>query len=189
MTELKKPARSSMSSVQVEATPANNRFRDVLAARSDNIADTPVASTEDVIPPSSIGNMGPSTSRRALYDNGLAGSPFGVAIGSTPVKTSTSSNFLRRPDDQMAIPPSSPLVARKPAAIQQRLSASSSTGGKGGFGLSQSRDISVFMTPIKKAAAPLDIMAAENIGPSPLPESKKTSIYDKLGWDDDFDDL
>jgi hypothetical protein len=179
-----------MSAVQVEATPANNRFRDVLAARSDNIVDMPLASTEDIIPPSSVGHLVPSSGRKAMRDAAFGASPFGAAIGSTPVKTTTSSNFLRRPDGDMAIPPSSPLVGRKQASIQQRLSASTiSAPGKGGFGLSQSRDISMFMTPIKKAAAPMDISVTENIGPSPMPETKRTSIYDKLGWDDDFDDL
>ena len=180
-----------MSAVQVEATPANSRFRDVLAARSDNIGDMPLLSTEDVIPPSSAGPLVPSTGRKASQASDMIGlSSLGAAIGSTPVKTSTSSNFLRRPNADVAIPPSSPLTCRKMPNIQQRLAASTGGVGKSGFGLSQSRDISVFMTPVKKAApVPLAMAAAENICPTPEPVAEKTSIYDKLGWDDDFDDL
>lgn len=189
LAELKKTSRASTSAVQVEATPANNRFRDVLAARSDNIADTPLISTEDVIPPSSVGHLVPSTGRKAIHDASLGVSSFGAAINSTPVKTSTSSGILRQPHGEVAIPPSSPLMERKAPTIQQRLSASTNGASRGGFGLSQSRDISVFMTPVKKAVKAQDIAAAENIGLSPMPEAKKVSIYDKLGWDDDLDDL
>lgn len=214
----RKPSRAALgSSILVKATPANNRFKDAMAAAS--VADTPLPSTEEVIPPSSIGLV-PSTAQKT--GGGSSGSP-AYLIGGTPVKTSSragifdrrparstaadvldatpvrpkrGSTFIRRPaNEEPALPPSSPIAERKRAAATN---AVFETPAK------RTTIASLFETPVRRPAPRPDDdddhlgggggaprgMAKVEEEQSPEKTRKKASIYDKLGWDDDdLDDL
>ncbi|KAI9904883.1 hypothetical protein N3K66_001412 [Trichothecium roseum] len=175
----RKPSRAALgSSILVKATPANNRFKDAMAAAS--VADTPLPSTEEAIPPSSIGLV-PSTAQKAggsgsnnnrHLDNG--GSP-AYLIGGTPVKTSSragifdrrpagsadvldatpvrpkrGSTFIRRPaNEEPALPPSSPIAERKGATATTRLTATNAV-----FETPAKRTTiaSLFETPVRRSA-------------------------------------
>lgn len=199
--ERKPPRHSTGSSVQVEATPANSRFRNVLAPRSDNNTERPATDLVDLIPPSSVENAVPSTVRKAAQHEAFSDmlSTFTHAadvVGSTPVKASSARNFLRRPADDIVVPPSSPLFARKTAPAH-RAQSSNAADAEVGFGLSQCRDVRSFLTPVKKASTNLMIGTPDAVCATPVPimqEPEKpveraVSIYDKLGWDNDFDDI
>lgn len=149
-------------------------------------ADTPIKSMEEIIPPSSVPSMVPSTgfrkSHRNVYPDSL--SPCGEAIGTTPTK---QTNFLRRPaNEEPAIPPSSPLMQRTGMSGQQLFIPGSAVKEQRRIDFTSSRNEGIFATPIKRVAPQDAIMLADS--PSAPPE-KKTSIYQQLGWDDDLDDL
>ncbi|KAF9870023.1 hypothetical protein CkaCkLH20_12503 [Colletotrichum karsti] len=188
----KKPTRHPLfDPVQVKVTPANHRFRDALAAE-------PKASSSDVIPMSSIppssASRIPSTGpRRGHVD--IVGHTPSSAIQVTPVKRSGRFGGPS-PDNEPAIPPSSPLMMRKPAITQQFSVPASVVRERPQPARSVSPDVGLPATPCKQrtrdtigdevAATP---MAKATPPPPPPPQAKPKSIYEQLGWDDDFDDL
>lgn len=208
--EAKRTSRSTLaSSIQVKATPANNRFKDVLAIKPESSADRPLDSTEDLIPPSSVGFMIPSTGHRHGHRDALAddfSSPAIDFFGATPVRTSTQRTFIKRlPDHEpaavpMPVPVSvSPLPpplykSNKPSRTEgdddddenppYRHNTLSSMGARPPC----HQDEELVVTPIKK------IVSRPQSFQTPLPggysaQPSTVSIYDKLGWDNEFDDL
>lgn len=182
--ETKKPARSSLgSAVQVKATPTNNRFKDMMGAKSTEFADVPLPSTEEIIPPSSVGTLVPSTAPRNGHMDVMFGSSSTLdVVGSTPIKASARPNFLRRPlNEEPAMPPSSPLMSRGASGADNSILGCAVTPlKKRAFPASQG----LFETPVKRSA-PRPVYEDA----LPVPEQKEVSIYEKLGWDDDLDDL
>ncbi|KAG6002547.1 hypothetical protein E4U21_002971 [Claviceps maximensis] len=202
----RRTARSTLSSsIQVKATPANNRFRNVLAIKSVSSVDNLPDSTEELIPPSSVGYMIPSTGHRHGRRDALAdtSSPRAAMdfFGATPVRTSTQRSFIKRlPDGESAAVPvpvpalSTPLRrTNKPALAggggdhdenQPHRHTSSFMGARP----PRYQDEELMATPIKRTVSrPQLFQTPPPGGPSARPST--VSIYDKLGWDDEFDDL
>ncbi|EEY18328.1 conserved hypothetical protein [Verticillium alfalfae VaMs.102] len=175
----KKPVRHPLfQSVQVKATPANNRFRDALAEAGGS------AKMPAIFMPPSSASMIPSTAKRRSTSD-YFGSFSSSAVKATPSRPRASAP-LGAPHDEPSIPPSSPLMARVPATTpaQPRPRAMRSPSPIGAH---------IFDTPVKAATSfslPEDEIAATPVMKTAAPAEKKaSSIYEKLGWDDDFDDL
>ncbi|KAM0583939.1 hypothetical protein D7B24_002676 [Verticillium nonalfalfae] len=183
----KKPVRHPLfQSVQVKATPANNRFRDALAEAGGS-AKMPAIS----MPPSSA-SMIPSTAKRRSTSD-YFGSFSSSAVKATPSRPRASAP-LGAPHDEPSIPPSSPLMARKPARQQSAVPATTPAQPRPRAMRSPSPiGAHIFDTPVKAATSfslPEDEIAATPVMKTAAPAEKKaSSIYEKLGWDDDFDDL
>ena len=187
VTEVRKQGRVSLgSSVTVKATPANNRFRDVFATKLESVDDALLTNAEEVIPPSSIASMVPSTGLRKgytdAYPNGT--SPLD-AIGGTPTKRTAESGFLRRPNLEEDVIPPSPSMDRRNISAQQLFVPGSITKEQRRLSFTSPSDEQLFATPIK--AKPRALNQAQNAQEKSLEEKK--SIYERLGWDDEFDDL
>ncbi|KAF5583661.1 dna replication regulator sld3 [Fusarium pseudoanthophilum] len=185
--KVRRPGRSSLGGSVVKATPANTRFRDVFA--KPHVADTPIMSTEDVIPPSSLPSIVPSTGFRGAQRDGLGQSPTPdiERIGSTPTKAGSS--FIRRPridEDVLPFPPSSPSLERRIISAADLFNPSGVTNRKRKVSFTFSRDDELLATPVKGMKTKnIDF---ENQAAESMP-AKSVSIYEKLGWDDDLDDL
>ncbi|UNI14563.1 hypothetical protein JDV02_001180 [Purpureocillium takamizusanense] len=184
-----KKASRALGSTIVKATPANNRFWDALAAKRETSAEC-VYKYDELIPPSSAGPLVPSTASSMGHRDACIGStsPAMELVGGTPVRPTSQPSFRRRPaNEEPAIPPSSPLIERKATNADVPSMATGTTGSHERLGFSTPRRSQVLSTPIKRSA--LDPQA---ITESPGPEfrsQKNVSIYQRLGWDDDFDDL
>jgi len=120
LKKARKPTR--VSSVQVKATPANNRFRDVLApaGSSLNLPDL-FREDADAIPSSS--SMVPSstapkrTITNLLDSPAIATTPTAGKIQVTPARVAMVPSPAFHPQaDSPAIPASSPIMTRKAAA-------------------------------------------------------------------------
>ncbi|CAJ0553759.1 Ff.00g122710.m01.CDS01 [Fusarium sp. VM40] len=187
--KVRKPGRSSLGASVVKATPANARFKDMFASKPD-ITNTPMMSTEDVIPPSSLPSTVPSTGYRGTQRNIFRQSPTPdfERIGSTPTKVGTS--FIRRPAndiDVLPFPPSSPIVERRTVSAADLFNPGGIMDRKRKVSFGSSRDDEIMATPMK-AIKTKNIVDMENLNMEPEPP-KPVSIYQKLGWDDDLDDL
>ncbi|KAH6978532.1 DNA replication regulator SLD3-domain-containing protein [Fusarium venenatum] len=186
----RKPIKGSFGTPVVKATPANVRFKDVFASRA-NTMETPLMSTEDVIPPSSLPSMVPSTG----YHGGGQRNAFRQSrtpdferIGSTPTKT--ASTFIRRPADDpdvLPFPPSSPCLERRTVSAANLFNPTGITDRKRKVSFESSLNDEILATPVK-AIKTKSIEDLKNIRMEPAP-AKQVSIYQKLGWDDDIDDL
>ncbi|KAK5990427.1 hypothetical protein PT974_08695 [Cladobotryum mycophilum] len=175
----RKPVRpSATSNVQVKATPANNRFKNMMPEKSAASQGMFVESIVDFIPPSSVGtSFIQSTQQRTSHRDMFQRSPSPEeAVGDTPIKQPV---FIRRPVDELpAIRSSSPVMERRqvssddlvPGSVIKKTYKSHTT-------TFTEDDISA--TPIKKPTQRLIFGEKE----------KKVSIYAKLGWDDELDDL
>ncbi|KAK0763116.1 hypothetical protein N5P37_004100 [Trichoderma harzianum] len=187
----KKPKRAPprsipASAIQVKATPANNRFKNMMPAKK---AESQIFSEgfDELIPPSSVTAFVPSTGKkpalRELYKR--SPSPVMDAIGDTPTKTSAKPSFLRRPlNEQPAYPPSSPAVQRTRAPEDFVVTDSVVKPAR-----TRHEAPDLIETPIKKSTQQrLDLYATPQTK-SQEPKGKSVSIFERLGWDDDFDDL
>ncbi|KAH7162804.1 DNA replication regulator SLD3-domain-containing protein [Dactylonectria estremocensis] len=174
--KVRKPGRSSLGTSIVKATPANNRFKDMFAAKSETPADVPLMSTEEVIPPSSIPSMIPSTGLRGGRRDAFRFSPSPVIdrIDSTPTKGSSFLHRLRNDDPEL--PPLSPLMQRK-ALSEIGPVPGTTIKERRKIDFTSLRDEGVLANPVN-----IEIKQDETLG-------KSISIYQKLGWDDDLDDL
>ncbi|KAK2065333.1 hypothetical protein LY76DRAFT_499618 [Colletotrichum caudatum] len=191
----KKPTRHPLfDSVQVKVTPANHRFRDALAAGSKGSSSMAVPMSS--LPPSSASRVPSTGPRRGHID--IFGSTPSSAIQATPVKRGGS--FMDpSPTHEFAIPPSSPLVARKPAQAQHLGVPNSAIRPRPRPVRSQSPEMDLPVTPCKQravevlvdevAATPASKSASAAAPPPSPPKEKAKSIYARLGWDDDFDDF
>ncbi|KZL70746.1 dna replication regulator sld3, partial [Colletotrichum incanum] len=190
----KKPTRHPLfDSVQVKVTPANHRFRDALAAESKGSSS--IAIPMSSLPPSSASRV-PSTGPRRGHIDILGNTP-SSAIQATPVKRGGSFSGPSSTDEP-AIPPSSPLMARKPARAQHLSVAGNVIRSRPQPVRSQSPDMGLPVTPCKQRTVDVlgDEVAAtptsQSAPPPPLPSPPKEqpkSIYARLGWDDEFDDF
>ncbi|KAK9438768.1 DNA replication regulator Sld3 [Metarhizium brunneum] len=185
------PRSTLASSIQVKATPANNRFRDVLAMKQESFVDVSLESMEEVIPPSSVDHLVPSTGHRHGHRDAFADSvsPGMDLVGGTPARPSLQASFIRRmASDGLAIPPSSPLFSRNTAMVDESPRPQGSAGDTIGFRSLTKPSNDVMATPVRKNVSRLDLIQS----PVPMKESdqqRTVSIYEKLGWDDDFDDI
>ncbi|KAG6042258.1 hypothetical protein E4U41_000002 [Claviceps citrina] len=178
------------SSIQVKATPANNRFKDVLAIQTESSAGKPLDdSTEELIPPSSVGHMIPSTGHRHGHRDALADSvsPAMNLVAGTPVRPSTRHSFLKRSvlDGQaLGLSPPPPFGDHRDDAHSRRTADDTSLSARPLPGRAQE----VMATPVKRGVSKLELIrtpvSAEHAG-----RPNRVSIYDRLGWDDEFDDL
>ncbi|KAK2612434.1 hypothetical protein QQS21_001538 [Conoideocrella luteorostrata] len=187
----KVPRSSLASSVQVKATPANNRFKDVLAVKPESSVDIPLDSTEELVPLSSLGHLVPSTGHRHSHRDALADSvsPAVDYVGGTPIRPSTQPSFIRRvAHDEPKILPPSPLNHRKTALIEDFSQPQSTITASASSQPPIHRTREIMETPVKRSVSRLDLIKS----PVPIYEpvrAKQASIYEKLGWDDDFDDI
>lgn len=190
-TKGRKPSRlATIPHIQVEATPANKRFRNVLDSRVEASPDVPLPSTEEIIPPSSIGANVPSTiaKKRRYPGSEVVNSPALDAVGCTPIRTSTSSNFLRRAAmEEPMIPPSSPLMSRKASFQSSSTAAVTSvfaTPAKRSLFTPHNSGGALLETPIKRPA--LLSFSKQSDSASQAEKENNPSIYEQLGWDDDL---
>lgn len=184
--KVKKAPRGSLASaIQVKATPTNARFKDALAIEPEAGEDVHLNSTEEVIPPSSIGHLVPSTGPRVGHRDAFmrSASPAAELVGGTPVRPSMRSGFLQRlACEEPAVPPSSPLV-RKTTGPENVMVPGSAVKPRGRLSFSTPRREGVVATPVKRGAS--RPKPDESAGPA----VHKVSIYQQLGWNDDLDDL
>ncbi|KAK1688261.1 DNA replication regulator SLD3-domain-containing protein [Colletotrichum godetiae] len=181
----KPPTRHPLfESVQVKVTPATHRFRDALSAESQGTSNLFIPMSS--IPPSSASRVPSTGPRRGHID--VMGSTPSSAIQATPIK---------RGGHEAGIPPSSPLMARKPARTQYLSVPGSVIRTRPEPMRSPSPDIGLPATPCKQRT--VDVLGDEVAVtpmrrsslalPPPPEEEKPKSIYTRLGWDDDFDDF
>ncbi|PON20980.1 hypothetical protein TGAM01_v210159 [Trichoderma gamsii] len=182
----KAASRSALASaVQVKATPANNRFKNMMPVKAESQKAT--ESFDEIIPPSSVGPFVPSTGKRPVLRELYNRSPSPVleAIGDTPIKTSAKPSFIRRPlNEQSAYPPSSPVAQRNTASEDFVITDSVRKPPR-----SRPEASGVMETPIKKTTQQRIDLYATPEGKAQESKKKNASIFEKLGWDDDFDDL
>ncbi|KAF5000661.1 hypothetical protein FGRMN_1594 [Fusarium graminum] len=187
--KVRRPGRSSLGASVVKATPTNARFRDVFTSKPD-VTGTPMMSTEDVIPPSSLPSMIPSTGYRGAQRKvfGQSPAPDFERVGSTPTKVGTS--FIRRPADDVDVlpfPPSSPSLERRTVSAADLFNPGGNATRKRKASFSSPRNDDILATPVK-AVKLKNIDDVESLVVQPEP-TKSMSIYQELGWDDDPDDL
>lgn len=180
----RKPARHSLGTSIVKATPTNNRFRDVFAPKPESIADIPFLSTEEVIPPSSLPSRVPSTGLRTGHRDVFRNSPSPALdrIDNTPSK---GTRFQDRLENDGPVPWSPLMERRKESSDNVLVPGSAVKGQRTITDFTSSRDEGIFATPIKPPAK----IFVENTPTQDVPAAKPLSIYQKLGWDDDLDDL
>ncbi|KAI2466134.1 DNA replication regulator SLD3-domain-containing protein [Annulohypoxylon bovei var. microspora] len=187
----------------VKATPVGKRYKDVFGMGAGNRA-TPrgMGSYEPSSAPSSllIPSSGP---RKRTHESAFAldnspsiprSGPFARQIDATPMKQSSlKQSFLSIPKaDDEDILASSPIMARKSSSISFQDS---------GIGLDE-----LFETPVKPRAVPIpqEGLVAATPAKRRILESttanastdrgttepgRKLSIFERLGWDDDLDEL
>uniref|UniRef100_A0A0D2XCT0 DNA replication regulator Sld3 C-terminal domain-containing protein n=1 Tax=Fusarium oxysporum (strain Fo5176) TaxID=660025 RepID=A0A0D2XCT0_FUSOF len=182
ISSLRKPNREVVGKALAEA--AERR-----ATVGSSAKNTPIMSTEDVIPPSSLPSMVPSTGLRGAQRDGFRQSPTPdiERIGSTPTKAGSS--FIRRPrndEDVLPFPPSSPSLERLTMSAADLFNPGGVTNRKRKVSFTFSRNDELLATPVKGMKTKNIDM--ENQAAKPMP-AKSVSIYEKLGWDDDLDDL
>ncbi|KPM44666.1 hypothetical protein AK830_g1884 [Neonectria ditissima] len=181
----RKPTRSSLATSVVKATPANNRFKDMFATKSEATAEVALMSTEEVIPPSSIPSMVPSTGLRGGRRDAFHFSPSPTMdrIDGTPTK---KTSFLHRLENSGSeLPPSSPLMERRTISAEKPIVPGTAVKGQRRNDFTSSRDEDIMATPVKATAKDLIGLGARRDQPA----GNTVSIYQKLGWDDDLDDL
>ncbi|KAK1757477.1 DNA replication regulator SLD3-domain-containing protein [Echria macrotheca] len=204
LRKMKKPGRASI--VQVKATPANNRFKDVLATGTGlgtSIFDE-VPSSSSVIPASTLPQKFKNMMNRSSV---VASTP--PTIQATPIKQPGVPTISAQAQSSGNIL-SSPIMARKGAPTRNHLSVPpprfvlgdipSSPGMAGLFATpvnpKSNRMAVIDDTPIRarlptsdaptKSDESTDKDKDENAGTS----TKPVSIYERLGWDTgDFDDI
>ncbi|KAL2756212.1 hypothetical protein ACRALDRAFT_1076488 [Sodiomyces alcalophilus JCM 7366] len=182
----KKPTRHPLfQTVQVKATPTSNRFRDALATEPLDPPDmSPMA-----LPPSSA-SMIPSTAPRRSTGDALDAVP-SSAILATPSRRSAVSRVDA--SELASVPGSSPLMARKKARPQQTAGPADAAAQENGLAMPASPAAGgILETPVKGSrffTLPEDEIAATPIKSMNKPTAKNVSIYERLGWDNDYDDF
>lgn len=192
VTEARRLPRSTLApAVQVKATPTNNRFRDVFGATTAAEYGA-LLSSEDLVPPSSIGNLIPSTGHRHGHRDALApiASPSGVPFGETPSRSFSQPAFVKTAaQDQPAMLPSTPSIQRNTAAVGPiARQANHGPAMEEPWPATEGARREIAATPVRNSSSRMGPLS------SPVPfldagKAKEMSIYEKLGWDDDFDDI
>ncbi|TFB06289.1 hypothetical protein CCMA1212_001713 [Trichoderma ghanense] len=182
------PPRSAIASaVQVKATPANNRFKNMMPTKS-NGGQVFLEGFDELIPPSSVTAFVPSTGKRPALREIYKRSPSPAAdtVGDTPTKTSSKPSFIRRPlDEQSTFPPSSPAIQRR--SEYEDLVVTDSAVKPARTSAYEAPDL--METPVKKTTQQRMDLYATPQTKQQEPKGKIGSIFDRLGWNDDFDDL
>ena len=200
--------------VKIKATPLHNRYRDTMAGQSQ---PAPVAwplprLVSNDPPPSSGGSVIPATAPRKGFRDALQNSvsPAFDVIGSTPARkpmvdmidatpaaqtSAIASTPVRQtarpamqPAGEQSILQSSPLMPRR-AAPSQYLAVPKS-GASRPADLSGVRSLKdIFRTPVKPKVAIAPAVEVKEVEKEPAVADKKVSVYERLGWDNEFDDL
>ncbi|KAK0618549.1 DNA replication regulator SLD3-domain-containing protein [Bombardia bombarda] len=134
----KKPNR--VASVQVKATPANNRFKDVLGTESQLAKLDQLAEEATEFPPSASSVVLASSAPRSRFSNIFTASSATMRsqqnkVQATPTRMSSlPTPTFQVPQENLNFPPSSPVVSRKAAFISsgQNLSVPASDGSSKG---------------------------------------------------------
>ncbi|KAK3694559.1 DNA replication regulator SLD3-domain-containing protein [Podospora appendiculata] len=210
--KLKKPTRA-VPTVQVKATPANNRFKDVLGGETQLTDEA-----HDSLPFNS--SIVPASSAPRRFSNIFAAtaSPLTFNIQATPTRNAPGAALQAPVQETPRFPPSSPIIARKAVAKPgQQLSvpAISRSGSRGCMDMPSSPGLAgLFETPLNTRASKDNMMVLNDTpiksrlpaeGGMTKPGNKgniasmsegadrkdSTNIYQRLGWDtgDDFDEL
>ncbi|KAH0499352.1 hypothetical protein TgHK011_006553 [Trichoderma gracile] len=184
------PPRSALASaVQVKATPANNRFKNMMPTTSKE-GQTFSEGFDELIPPSSVTAFIPSTGKRPALREMYKRSPSPTTdtVGDTPTKTLAKTSFIRRlldEQEQSAFPPSSPamrsIIKSREFIVMDSAVKPSKTSAYEGPDLME--------TPVKKSTQQRMDLYATPQTKQQEPKGKSVSIFDRLGWNDDFDDL
>ncbi|KAL6868486.1 DNA replication regulator SLD3 domain-containing protein [Trichoderma novae-zelandiae] len=182
------PLRGALASaVQVKATPANNRFKNMMPIKS-NESQTFSEGFDELIPPSSVTAFVPSTGKRPALRETYKRSPSPAtdAVGDTPTKSSAKPSFIRRPLNEPPLyPPSSPAMQR--TAASEDLVVTDGVVKPARTSAYEAADL--METPIKKTPQQrIDLYATPQTKQQES-KGKSASIFDRLGWNDDFDDL
>lgn len=177
-----------MPSVQVKATPVNNRFKDVIAAENQ-LPRVQQEVVRDEYRPSSSSIVPSSTAARKLvniFSSGAPVRPSGDSVEGTPAKPPSDLIPPPRPRSHWdVVPPSSPIVARKTEPLGV-------AGGNKVPTSSPGIDSMLFETPLKPRSSKATIKDNQMAQKAILgPLENKRDIYQDLGWDghDDIDDL
>ncbi|KAI9167019.1 hypothetical protein HJFPF1_03138 [Paramyrothecium foliicola] len=184
----KKPARAATSAIQVKATPANKRFKDVLGM-STGVAGNAFVSMEELIPPSSISTLIPSTAPRPGHWDAMVrdGSPSRDAVASTPMKPLRHSEFPEQSRSiEPAIPLSSPAMERHRASPSQLSDTPAALPPLRRLDFTASRSAVVYEDSVKDATMEQGLGEAKTHSKS---SEGLVSIYQQLGWDDEMDDF
>lgn len=149
--------------------------------------------------------MVPTTGLRRGYTDAYPdGTPTQIdTIGGTPTKRPADSSFLRRTTFDKDVLAQSPSMDRKSSsakpffvpgsATKEQKSSSAKQLFVPGSATKEQRRLSfgssgidqLFATPIK--TRPKELSLTQDAHEEPVEEKK--SIYERLGWDDEFDDL
>jgi DNA replication regulator SLD3 len=189
--KVRKPIRPSASAIQVKATPANKRFRDVLGASVKVLASPILADMEEIIPPSSIGTLISSTApRRGYWDTApRSASPSKDTIASTPVKQSKFSDIPQQLTNmESEIPLSSPVMCRNGVTpirppFKER---DDNMGPLRRLNFAASRSSMVYEEKASRSMLENECTTASD---NREPVEASRTIYQQLGWDDELDDL
>lgn len=149
---------------------------------------------DDGIPPSSS-SVVPSTAPRRGHRDALIGvSPVADAVQATPARSSATakSSVSQLAAEEPAIAPSSPLMARKSCAPRHLgVPRSVIQDEMGSTPVKRAENHPLFETPVKlrtKVERETTISDSK-IGQPVAGVERNMSIYERLGWDDDCDDL
>ncbi|OTB05520.1 hypothetical protein M426DRAFT_319793 [Hypoxylon sp. CI-4A] len=210
----RKPTQHPRPSDVVKATPIGNRFRDVFGSnahsqpmRSLSFSGTRTNGTpsSSLIPSSAPRKRSHETAFTLDKSPSITQSATSRSIEATPSRPSSlKHSFLSAPNmnDDEDVLASSPIMSRK---------SSSMSFHDSGIGMPQSPEDELTETPVKPRAVPLPLedvvavtpskrrllekdMSAMNSLKRPTSKDgeepkKQSSIYERLGWDDDFDEL
>jgi DNA replication regulator SLD3 len=172
------------NAVQVKATPTNFRFKDMFPAKPELVEDVALLGSEEIIPPSSIGPMVPSTAPRRGYKSALPGSASSTlgAITGTPHRSTLGRlTYQQAANEDEVILPSSPLMCRDLAKHSPDFEDSTRPVRKLDF-MSCKPEVAC-ETPVKGSLSAVSQLAAGVTGGDG--EGKKLTIYQQMGWDDD----
>ncbi|KAI1825494.1 DNA replication regulator SLD3-domain-containing protein [Xylaria intraflava] len=209
----KKPTQYQKAPHIVKATPVGSRFRDILTKgrgsgsasldRFDAIAEEPMLPSSSIVPSSAPRKR----DRDTAFENEQPAHDASAAepIMATPARPS-STNFLSAPQpDEATLLASSPLIPRKfsqPSFLSKTQSATLGHEDSGiGLPSSPSGPEILAETPIKaRQSKPMTstgpyitVTPMKKITPQTNEEEtnpkKKMTIFERLGWDDEYDDL
>lgn len=184
--ETKKPVRVAPADrVQVKATPMHNRYRDAPAVQSQPAIAFPLSRPADNVPPSSNPSVIPSTAPRRSFRDALQDDPSAAidTVGSTPAKPAAADRIEGTPVKKTSVSETPVRQARRPEPSADTILGSSPLMAKRTAPVPYTGGVrnlkEAFKTPVK---------ARPEQEEKPVPEAK-VSIYEKLGWDNEYDDL
>lgn len=191
---------SRASNIQVKATPVNNRFKDALAPKTSTQPSQDRTSLDaglECVPPSSIGpierTMRPgaftsiSETPRKYDDNDDDG-----VVGDTPIRQPSFSTIpMSTPaNNGMASMESPRRAAPSDLVVPGSAVKTSVRGAWDSHGSTRAVEGSLIgATPVKRPTQRLIFGEQSASQASERGPEKSMDLYDRLGWNDDFDDL